>query len=225
MVGWLGVLAAGGLGILLGACVVQGARWGNVRSPNMVRLLAAGMGLIAVYVSWVLWIYFLSGVWVLSLVMIVKLLFGDIEQGVTNAMATLMEILFVVGGAWFAVQWMWSSRLFCERCEEWTQKVKVKPLVPLEGPEAIIEGLKAGNAFPVDQLRKSAGGAPFAEIQLNSCPTCDRLHAMTVLVTMETEEVDKKGRKKGKKQKQTQMVLEGVIVDKATAEAVRALET
>jgi len=224
VIGWLGVLAAGGLGAMLGACVAQGARWGHVRNPNLVRLLAGGMGLIAVYVSWVLWIQFLSGFWVFSPVSIVKLLFEDIEQGVTNTIATLMEVLFVVGGAWFMVQVMWPSRLFCERCEEWTQRIKVDPLAPLENPEAIVEGLKAGNAFPVEQLRRSEGGGPFAEIQLNSCPTCNRLHAMTMLVTTAVQEVDKKGRKKGKKQKQTQTVLENVIVDKATAEAVRTLE-
>jgi len=182
---YINFMATLGLGFLVGVAASAGVSVGKVRNSLVASLLGAGVGVIAVYVSWVVWVHALAGradesLWVVdptALLGVVGLLAKEGVWSIRSATPTgvvlyaiwASEALIVIGLVVAAVHGA-ASRPFCERCNAWmSETVGQKMLGYVDDRNGLVDALEAGRFDALGALGEPTAER-FSRSSLAECP-------------------------------------------------------
>ena len=200
---YLNFLLTIGFGLAVAAAVEWGARVGKMRNTAVATMVAAVVGLIAVYFAWVfdpmarvdivdrpiwdlqvLWQYmklgFQNGFWGI----------GENGPPVTGWMLVgvwATEAIVIVTVVVLVVRRMLGNRPFCEETNQWTKSEKGVALLSLVGDvdiDAKLSRLVQGELDALSEFYRGAAAEP-ATLRLDlatcpGCPTCNFLTAKLV---------------------------------------------
>lgn len=197
------VAASLGYGAVAGLAVQWAARVSHVRNPKFAMFVGFFVGLFAVWIAWIWYIWIHSGynanalrnavtqpqfvVDVMRQIAAIGIweLFDWRPKGGTLYAIWAVEAVMIVG---FTIGLSAAgSPTYCEACRKWTKKLDLLLHVPLVEPEPLKADLEAEN---YDSLYRLIG-KPFTMVQridvtATKCPTCADANFLTVALTSVT---------------------------------------
>ena len=195
--GYVTCVLSAGFGALAGSATASALKLGKVRNTRVTTLAGAAVGLVALYLSWVLWIYarLRRGdvtIELFNLALWPPLLAEQVARinaagswtirefrptGTTLGMFWAVEAaLIVVSAALFARA---SSRTFCEACGVWCETTQGITTLPPSDAAQLRRRMETrdfsvlGSAAP--------GSMTFLRVDVSTCPQCYTLHTLDVI--------------------------------------------
>lgn len=228
---YINILAAVFFGGLLGAAATIGVRFGKVRWPMVAFTNGLIVGVIGLYVSWVVWLHALAGrtgvpgVWPFDPSEIVEYmkqisvtgvwsLRGSTPTGGVLYLVWGIEALIIVLGCALVCAGS-AGDPFCEDCETWTEDTNINkvPFGLAENVDQLRTALEAGDVESLTHLPLPSE-AGMSQVSLSACAGCRALGFLTV------EQVLIKGSGK-KAQAKRSKVVEHLILDEEKIERLR----
>ncbi len=233
----LGVFITIGFGILIAYIVARAGKSAKCRSGACLMLMGLLCGVIAVYASWVVYLYglmnrygsgaanvslfqlFLSPADVWTIVETINSrgfkLNGSTLSGLTLWLAWGTEALILIGFATAMPTTYMKSWVFCEPCNRWcAEKDDIARFgAPLSGDQT--EKLKAGDLTVLANLQPYAGGnTPHIRLNNRRCDTCGQTETVAIQRYW-YEEV------KGKSNEKSEVLTQHILLD---ADALTSLQ-
>lgn len=182
-----------GFGFVVGFSTSFGGKLGKIRN-NIVMLISGLLaGIIALYCSWVGYIFVSSGsdIWVFNPVSILALakiiasigswsIFGVTFTGTLLYIVWIIEALMIVGTSTLVAIANSSTLVFCEKCNEWlTQNKTISHIEIFKNPDIQIKQLQQGDFSSLYKLKKTKNNI-YLELEILHCHLCKQQHYVTV---------------------------------------------
>jgi len=178
--------------------------WARVRNMAMVWAVAVWGAVLAWYVAWVVWEWYIlrrwdydpellflfmhpRGVWQVALAInhVGTITMGDREDGIKGPVLWLLwaiEAGVVLGAATLVPYRMTRGLAFCESCQRWCRR---REGILSVGPAADEDRLRARLALKdlsaLEELGPADMSAPRRlRVDLQNCPACDAMHLLSV---------------------------------------------
>ncbi len=183
------------LGGLSGFITGLGGDMGHVRHPRKMFWLGALLGLVFIYVSWVIWFRATSNHQVLSFLPwdMAKLFSRILETGSWEILGWKPQgnslfyiwVLEALSASLVSGVMAWGVNCrspYCEHCSHWVEESEELCLLePLPGIETLREKLEKGDLGAIFRLSPVADDSRnFLRITLNHCPDCKSFHLMSL---------------------------------------------
>jgi hypothetical protein len=235
---YINFFLAVGYGGILGAIVAFVLKARQVRSTPVTAAVALGVGFIALYASWAVWVYGILGradlkrdlvaiathpvdLW--SLILQINdvgawKLGGSTPTGIILWIVWGLEAAIIIGAAIGSAIAMTSADPYCEACGTWCVSVprvaRLQACAPAE-LKPRIEGkdwafLESLGAAPVDASNS-------LQVDLHRCKQCGQTSTLTIQTVTVT--VDRKNRQS----KKTRSVLDKLLVTPAECETIQQI--
>jgi hypothetical protein len=183
-----------GFAFALAYALGRAAIFGKIRSIGSMVAFGLIFGSMAVYVSWVSWIFFISSPHTLlvmpwhvvsAIVIMAREGVWSIRSSTPTGLALyaiwFVEACIVVGGSTFMVAGMAGAIPFCERCQQWAGLRKTIPsLDVVPQPVEFIEQLEQGNFAALTRLTRTPGASAYTEVELYQCESCKEFCCLCV---------------------------------------------
>ncbi|MCP3966247.1 MAG: hypothetical protein GY750_06530 [Lentisphaerae bacterium] len=220
-----------GYAIGVGAVVAFAGYLGKVR--NMPLLFTSGIliGLFAIYIGWVSWIfanpiadfiiYRPDQVW--SVIKSISIhgawsIWGWTPKGFVLYAIWGLEALLILSGTLLIPWTIIGFMPFCEFCKKWIRNtVSLKSLQYIDDPEKLKSNLEDGDFSKLNELKQADESVSHTRAELVFCPTCKKEFFLTI-ISVEIKEEDN-----GKTDEQEEDIVRNLIVSKETFEKMKAL--
>ncbi len=219
---YLSVLLTVGLGYLIGAITGYAGKIGLVRNKAIMLVSGAVIGLITLYVAWVVWIFILSGheALILSPVSLIFVMIEVSKEGVWSIgndtptgwflyAVWATEACMIVGFSATASKSFMGDTPFCERCVRWAEEeLEFWPLSLPEHPEIIQEKIERGGIDAIQALTPEEDGiSNYSKLILRACEGCEDSRFLTFKI------VDHEVNKKGEEKMIENVIAENLVID------------
>lgn len=219
---YLSILLTVGLGYLIGAITGFAGKIGLVRNKTIMLISGATIGLITLYVAWVVWIFILSGheALILSPVSLYFIMIEVSKEGVwsiRNDTPTgwflyavwATEAFMIVGFSAAASKNFIGETPFCERCVRWAEEeLEFWPLSLPEYPELIQEKIERGGIDALQALTPEEDGiSNYSKLILRACEGCEDSRFLTFKI------IDHEVNKKGEEKMIENVITENLVID------------
>lgn len=220
-----------GFGFGMGLAVAYAGKIGGARSK--ILLIGAGLlaGLLAEYSGWVFYVLAEGKEFMLGPGSLVSKIKDHAEDGLWQVKNWKpkggvlyaiwgLEGIVIVGGT-VIVSLRGNTAPYCETCKRWQEEpVALWPFHPIEDQSTFIAALERGDYSPILQLpRATPQATAYTRFALLQCPGCEQGHYLTV------ESVQIEVDKKNNTEEKVETVLENLIIDPATFQALEAKQT
>ena len=198
-----------GLGSFVGISVWYGCKFGKSRNVNLTLIISFFSGLIALYVSYITWVYIITNSIIYSpkgLYLFAKIvsytgaysIFGYTPTGFVAWTIWFIEALLIVVIPLFVVHTNLINTIFCEKCKKWaTKKEIVSNLEFINDPSMLNEIINKSNFSHLLTL-KTTKLPVFTQIELISCESCDKSRYINVNAVAMVKNKDGKLEEKSK---------------------------
>ncbi|MCP4216813.1 MAG: DMT family transporter [bacterium] len=222
---YVNVLLTVGLGILVGALVGKGAKWGNVRKPGLATIFGIVFGIVAEYGGWVAWFYAVTEQKILVLSPKILLaaigatadtgawtIFGWTPTGWALYIVWFIEAFLIIGLAGVAASTV-ASEPYCETCSKWLDKKESLPeRIAVSDPDALKTQLENGDYKALTDLKPvmTHKVSCYSAIEVLMCDKCLNLYLLDV------KTVEKGTDKKGEETNDEETIVSNLIIDSYT---------
>ncbi|NOX99819.1 MAG: hypothetical protein GXP30_08835 [Verrucomicrobia bacterium] len=211
-----------GLGYLIGAITGYAGKIGLVRNKAIMLVSGAVIGLITLYVAWVVWIFILSGheALILSPVSLIFVMIEVSKEGVWSIgndtptgwflyAVWATEACMIVGFSATASKSFMGDTPFCKRWARWAEEeLEFWPLSLPEHPEIIQEKIERGGIDAIQALTPEEDGiSNYSKLILRACEGCEDSRFLTFKI------VDHEVNKKGEEKMIENVIAENLVID------------
>ena len=198
-----------GFGIIVGVATGYGGKLGKIRNNKVMLIGGLLTGIIALYCSWVGYIFVSSGseIWLLNPASILTMakavaaigpwsIFGITFKGALLYFVWIIEALIIIGTSTLVAMVYTSNSIFCEKCNKWLKhKETISHLEPLKNLDIQIKQFQKGDFSSLYGLKEAKSNV-YTELEIQHCHLCKEQYFLTVkLIGIN---VDKDGTEKKK---------------------------
>lgn len=235
----LAVAATIAFGCLVGAAAGYGLVWGKVRNGALAAGFGGGVSILALYLSWAVWVAKTLGsqqvanvnwldlaaqpsaLW--SVICKINqygtwsLSSGTTTNGGILWIIWILEAVIVIVAGVMVGQAVVDSHPFCEACEAWCRRgAKILLAAPPSVPQLTLE-LQANNFNTLEKLGPANVGTNHLIVEMDSCERCRQFHIMNLTyATLQRT-------KKGKVSVHHQTILRQLLLGAGHAEVIRRI--
>lgn len=193
------------VGALAGMSICVSAMKNHVRNAWLPALIGTVAGVIGIYVSWVIWLHFMSPerIWIFNplKIFLMQLLMaqegmwslrGITPTGIWLMLIWAVEALLFIGIAGLMAYARMNDVAYCETCRRWLSeqndpaqaKHETGPLVEVQPFDDVKRALEQGDMRPLTQLSAAeeplARPATYLKASVERCLGCGGLNLLTI---------------------------------------------
>lgn len=236
--GYITFIISAGFGAGIGWSTISVLKRGKVRNEVVMLGAAAGIGLLALYVAWAVWVYALlrraeadvgllpvltnppvlwevigainaEGAWSIS---------GATPSGAVLWILWAVEALIILGAAGLVAKSMSGDGVFCEQCGDWCEGTEMIARTAHGNPSDVVAKIE-GKDFPAVQALGpvAAGARSWMHLTLAHCKSCDE----TIVLSMNSVRLEKDD--KGNDSEKSDTLIDRLLLTREERDAVRQM--
>ncbi|MBK1789597.1 hypothetical protein [Persicirhabdus sediminis] len=197
------IIFGAAVGMAIGLC----ANWGKIRNNKATITLAVIFAVIAVYFSWVAWLFAYTDSEYLILSPLdqwqaMQMIAIDGVWGIRNITPTgialyliwLAEAAIVIAASYYLCLWATGDVPFCERCHKWAKTSNSdQKFADIPNKKHLIKQLENGDLSAIKNLSTEIEDpSAYTQIGLTKCPSCSQDSYLTVKYCSITTDKDGK---------------------------------